>query len=115
MSRRAAISIAVVVAVAWVSTLAASSFPRAHLPAAPITTPAFAKTPRARGTRTCASGPGTAVTALARDGAPDLAALARRAFAFDRLAERSGAGPALPQRMGADLGAAPPATCVDLP
>jgi hypothetical protein len=116
MNRRAAIALATLASLAILLALAATSRAshphRADAPdplaSAPLRPPPSTPLPRSL----CISGPGAAASALPPSALPSLA---RRAFAIERLAERSSTTPAFPQRMGLAVTTSPPPTCVPTP
>jgi hypothetical protein len=121
MTRSFAILLAAVVAVAVLGGIGVAARAAARratpaadpLAAAPVRPDPAAPSAAARTSDLCISGPGAFAAALSDH--VDLAALpaiARRAFAAERLVERATTGPAFPQRMGLAVPTAPPPTCV---
>lgn len=142
MNRRAAIALATLASLAILLALAATSRAshphRADAPDPLATAPLRPPSSTARTRDLCISGPGAAASALsstlsaipstpppgraksrrapaAASSELALPALARRAFAVERLAERSSTSPAFPQRMGLAVTTPPPPTCVPTP
>ena len=104
MSRRLALVLSTVAALALLVELAVSSRASscADLPApSPFTTAAPVRPRAAPAAPRCITGPGAFASTLSPHvDLPSLPDLSRRAFTAERLAERAGAAPALPQRMG---------------
>jgi hypothetical protein len=131
VSRRLAVAIAIAATLGLGALLvaphpAAGDAPLGRRASAPLAIPGPAR-PAAGAAQVCVAGAGAAAAAAAahagpalRDGRLDphaLAAVSRLAFAAERLAETTAAGPAWPQRMGLADGrpVRPPPTCVTVP
>jgi hypothetical protein len=104
MNRRLALTLSALFALGMVAALALTSRAAAHHTAAapdPLLSPLRHTFVPPAPPPPCLSGPGAAASTLsAHVDLPSLPDLSRRAFTTERLAERAGAAPAFPQRMG---------------
>lgn len=120
----AAVSALAAVALLVITTLASLESGRCYAPSGDASRSPVHAVPEPDATTRCVRGPGAAATAAGGvvivEGRVDparLAAVSRLAFALEREAERKGAAPAWPQRMGLGPGGkavAPEPSCVAL-